>query len=70
MKRKLKKSGKMRKCWKKNLWRDVYEGEGFAGSYLPDFQAPPLSLPALGGPSNPKGTFGQTFSYTLPAWAW
>jgi hypothetical protein len=45
-------------------------GEGFAGSYLPDFQAPPLSLPALGGPSNPKGTFGQTFSYTLPAWAW
>jgi len=31
---------------------------------LPDFQAPPLSLPALGGPSNPKGTIGQTFSYT------
>jgi hypothetical protein len=51
MKRKLKKSGKMRKCWKKNLSGDLY---GFAGSTFRIFRALPSAYRPWVGPQIPK----------------
>lgn len=64
--RRLKESIKEAKGWQyieRKIYWDLYRGEGFTPKYLLNFGAPPLHIPALGGPSNLEGTTSETFSY-------
>ncbi len=79
MKWKLKKSGKMRKCWKKHLSGDLYEGEGFAGSTFRIFKPLPSAYRPWVGPQIPKvlsakpspgNGFFPIFSYQAGTGTW